>query len=143
MSQAAISNPVEKLLRAHIRDARQAIATAVARVDALEKLTETVSDLPQAGRRVRVSDGWTSEEDALLFEHYAKLGAAELHRTLMSHRTVLALRSRAKRLGLVFLPAAQRLRCDQCQAMVKRNQIAACSSKFCEGKKIVAAEKRQ
>lgn len=143
MSQAAIANPVFKLLRAHIRDARAAIAAAVARVDALEELTEKVRDLPEPGRRVRGPDGWTTEEDTLLFGHYAAMGAAELNRTLLPHRSVTALRSRAHRLGLTTLPSAQRLWCDQCQAKVTRGQIATCPSKFCTAKAAVAAEGRQ
>lgn len=143
MSSQPVTNPVEKLLRAHIRDIRIKIADLVSRVDAFEKLADTVSELPQPGRRPRGPDGWTSEEDQLLFEQYARTGAAELNRTLLPHRTVTALRSRAHRLGLTTLPSAQRLWCDQCQFKVTRGQIATCHSPFCEGKKIVAAEGRQ
>lgn len=135
-------NAVEALLTAHIRDARDKIRAATQSVDALEKLAERLiaAPMPLPVPRQRGIDGWSRDEEDTLKFHYAAIGAVGCHE-LMRHRSVGAIRSRACRLGLTTLPSARRFWCDQCSARVTPGQVAACQSKFCKGKEVVAAER--
>jgi len=131
-------NPVEELLRGHIRDCREKIAAAVASVDALESLMKRLdAPPPQPLPQVHKLNGWSAEEDTLLREHYAILGPAACQK-LLPHRSAMAIRTHASRvLNIARLPAAQRLWCSQCETKVTQGQVASCPSSFCAGKQAV------
>lgn len=128
-------NALEALLREHIRGCRETIAEATRRVDALEELTVKVGEVPEADQFR--ANGWTKEEEEILFRHYPEGGSITCS-ALLPHRTPGAIRTHARRLGVVTSPNAQRFWCDQCQFKVNRGQVAACASKFCHGKRLVA-----
>jgi hypothetical protein len=127
-------NALESLLREHIRGSREAIAEATRRVDALEALAGKVATAPAKPPR---KNGWRPEENEILRLRYPEGGAVACL-PLLPGRAATAIRTQAHRLGLNTDPRAQRFWCDQCQFKVNRAQVAACQSKFCEGKKLVA-----
>lgn len=131
-------NALESLLREHIRGSREAVAEAVRRIDALEDLTEKLAKRPPAPMDQVRANGWSDEEDEIIRQYYPGGGPAACI-PFLRHRTALAIRTHARRLGVVSNPNMQRFWCDQCQSKVNRNQVAACQSKFCQGKKLVAA----
>jgi hypothetical protein len=124
---------MEDLLCGHIRGCREAIVEATTRIDALEALVEKLSVAPPKPGPVVRSNSWSGGELALLREHYPAMGAAGFA-ALVPHRTPLAIRAQAHRLGLIHLESAKRSWCDQCDAKVTSGQIASCKSKFCPGK---------
>jgi hypothetical protein len=124
---------MEDLLCGHIRGCREAVAEATSRIDALEALVEKLSSAPpQPLTRYRTAS-WSDDEDAVLIASYEALGPKGCA-TLIPHRTELAIRTRAHRLGLAHLESAKRSWCDQCDAKVTSGQVASCKSKFCPGK---------
>lgn len=129
-------NPVEQLLHGHVRDCREKIAAAIASVDALENMAKAL------GQRPAVAPGriasWSEEEDELLRANFALIGPTGCGE-LLPLRTYGAIRARATKLELLFADNMKRHWCEQCQHKVMSGQVAACQSKFCTAKALVAA----
>lgn len=137
-------NPIEELLRAHLKDVREQIALANARADSLEALIDRVSTQStisaSAAQPVarKMPNGWSEQEDELLRQNYELIGAAGCMK-LLPHRSNMAIRVRASRnLGLVCLPSAKKIWCGQCESKVTQGQAASCASRFCKAKAVAA-----
>lgn len=139
-------NPIEELLRGHIRSVREAGEEYERRIVALEKVVGRLTNGPKwvAPKSSRKKAGsarvWAPEEDDLLRVHYPSVGAVGCTE-LLPHRTADAIHQRAHRLGVQCAEYSERLNCMQCDARVSRSQIAACQSPFCSAKKMVAGER--
>jgi hypothetical protein len=129
-------NPIEELLRGHIRNSREKIAEATASVDALEVFVRDLGKkLAKRPPMPTLVAAWGPGEDELLRLNYSALGAPAC-RELLPHRTLTAIHKRANFLGLSF--QGDKFWCGQCDANVTPGQAAACQSKFCKGKAAVA-----
>lgn len=123
-------NAIEELLRGHIRGCREAIVEATARADALEDLCKRLFNVPPPHVRVVHESTWLDEEEDFLREHYPNAGPTECAR-MMPHRSEVAIRSHAYRMGL---STKVKIWCGQCETRVASQQIASCKSKFCPEK---------